>query len=403
MTTFHLNEITSDFLAQCRTQCDPLADELIERIIASGEKEDVNRVMSKLFLNDGFQEEMFMDLQPSVRELLTEYLRTSGELPQWADLQKIKQGERVFAEHGPLIFMLLNLSSLPLCYSCANGALVLYRTGRLLAHGGNIDPLARRLMETAQMVVNCMTEDGLGPNGRGIVTIQKVRLIHASIRYYLKNGSHGSSWDITTHGEPINQEDLAGTLMSFGPVIVSGLQQLNSGLSPKDIDAYMHCWKVVGHLMGIQEKLLPDSYEDGFALAIKILQHQAKTSTEGQALTDACLKFVRSFLPGHILDETPAFLTHLFLEPFSEASQVDLAGCVGVQINANKRNEWLLSLTRHLSDDVAHLEGHALLNRVIRHINGYILRGVISHFNEGKRVQFYIPPSLRKDWNVSEL
>lgn len=52
----------------------------------------------------------------------------------------------MFADHAPAISMLLNFKALPLCYSCINGAKVLYSTGRMSKHNGNTNELARRLM-----------------------------------------------------------------------------------------------------------------------------------------------------------------------------------------------------------------------------------------------------------------
>ncbi len=60
-------------------------------------------------------------------------------------------------------------------------------------------------METSQMVINVMTPGGFEPNGTGIITIKKVRLMHASIRYYLKHPHiNQKGWDTSTLGEPIN-------------------------------------------------------------------------------------------------------------------------------------------------------------------------------------------------------
>ena len=399
---FQLDALTPTVLNNYRLQTDPLADDLIDAIEQSGSVSAVNQVMMTLFRNDGFPTGQFDHLGPEITELLTDYIETSKQLPDWADAQRIKAGERVFAEQGPIIFMLLNLSSLPLCYSCAKGAQVLFETGRLLTHGGNTDPLARRLMETAQMVVNCLSEGGLSDNGQGIVTLQKVRLIHASIRYYLKKGEYkGKKWDVNKYGEPINQEDLAGTLMSFGPVIISGLNQLGSQLSEKQMADYMHCWKVVGHLMGIRSELLPDTYEQAFGLATKILAHQSANSEAGEALTASCVKFINDLLPGNAFSTAPNYLIHYFLQPFAKSSGKDLAGCIGVSVEETSRHEWMLHTTQFITKEVTKLEDIKFFQRLAKHLNTFILQGVIHHFNDGKQVHFFIPPSLQKEWKLN--
>ncbi|MEQ9007600.1 MAG: hypothetical protein RLP12_06930, partial [Ekhidna sp.] len=177
-STFSVSEIDARILADFRLKTDSLADTVVSKIIDSGDEKKVNQMMMTLFRNDGFQKGMFTSLGQDLSNILDDYIEESGKLPSWADSAKISGGEKLFSLYGPEIFMLLNVSSLPMCYTCAKGAQVLYETGRLLSHNGNIDPLARRLMETAQMVVNVMAEGGLSDRGKGVVTLQKVRLIH---------------------------------------------------------------------------------------------------------------------------------------------------------------------------------------------------------------------------------
>ena len=66
--------------------------------------------------------------------------------------------------------------SLPEAYVCANGAKVLYTTGRMTEQSGNLNVFTRRLMETAQFVINVCSPGGLSDTGSGIITAQKVRL-----------------------------------------------------------------------------------------------------------------------------------------------------------------------------------------------------------------------------------
>jgi hypothetical protein len=403
-STFSISEIDAQILSNFRTKTDHLADTVVSKIISSGDEKKVNQMMMTLFRNDGFQKGMFDSLGQDLSDILDDYIEESAILPLWADSAKIRGGEKLFSLYGPEIFMLLNVSSLPMCYTCAKGAQVLFDTGRLLSHNGNIDPLARRLMETAQMVVNVLAEGGLSNSGRGVVTLQKVRLIHASIRHYLKAGQyHDAVWDVNEFGEPINQEDLAGTLMSFGPVILAGMKRLNIELTDKQISDYMHCWKVVGHLMGIDEKLLPDSYADGFELATRILKHQAAESEAGKALTSSCIQFMNSLVPGNAFNEVPTYFIEYFLQDFTASTDLDLAQCIGVSGRADKKDRIVLGLTRFIIGELSHMEEHELVQKISGSFNKKLLEGIIHHFNDGKQVQFYIPPSLQEDWGLVDL
>lgn len=400
--TFDISNISNESLEQYRLMADPVADKTVSLIIESGFTKEINQVLMTLMRNDSVGADTFLAFDPALAKILTEYFSQTSRLPEWADPALIAEGERVFSLFGPEIFMLLNVSSLPLCYTCAKGAKVLYDTGRLLSHNNDMDPLARRLMETAQMVVNVMAPGGLAAGGKGIVTIQKVRLIHASIRYYLKNKQYdNTTWDVAELGEPINQEDLAGTLMSFGPVIISGLKQLNVQFSEKQVQSYIHCWKVVGHLMGIHQPLLPDTYDEAFALAVKILKHQAVASDEGKALAASCIGFINYIIPGNSFDDLPSYMMQFFLKEFSAASGVDLAGCIGVDTRADVKDRIALSLTRYITGKISHLEHGPFIRKISPIFNRFLLTAIVHHYNAGKAVHFCIPPSLQKDWDLA--
>ncbi|WP_436515608.1 oxygenase MpaB family protein [Ekhidna sp. To15] len=397
--SFAIEAITEEALDAFRKTTDPIADSTVQKIITLGDEKSVNEVMMHLFKNSSFEKGMFDSLGSDLSGILNEYIETTRQLPEWADADKIKAGEKLFSLYGPEIFMLLNVSSLPLCYTCAKGAQVLYDTGRLLVHNNDIDPLARRLMETAQMVVNVLSEGGLSANGGGVVTLQKVRLIHASIRYYLTH-SEKNSFDVAKYGQPINQEDLAGTLMSFGPVILSGLKRLNISLTEKEQNDYMHCWKVVGHLMGIKKVLLPDTYEEGFELATRILKHQSEESEAGKALTDACVQFMNYLIPGNAFNDVPAYFIDYFLQDFSTSSNKNLSACAGISERSDRKDRILLSVTKFIIGKLSHLEEHKFVQKISSYFNKKLLEGIIHHFNDGKNVQFFIPPSLQKDWGL---
>lgn len=399
--TFNISNITPEVLENFRLETDPKADDTVSEIITSGFEKQINEIFMTLVRNDSFDDNTFSTFDSELSSILNDYFESTSHLPEWANTELIKSGEKVFSLYGPEIFMLLNMSSLPMCYTCAKGAQVLYDTGRLLSHNKDIDPLARRLMETAQMIVDTMSPGGLAHKGKGIVTIQKIRLIHASIRYYLKNTPHGNtSWNVPEFGEPINQEDLAGTLMSFAPVILAGMKHLNIKLSTDETNAYMHCWKVVGYLMGINEALLPNTYDEAFSLASKILKHQAAESEAGKALTSSCVEFINYIVPGNSFNDLPGYLMNFFLQDFSDSSGVDLSKCIGISHDSKIKDKIALSLTKYVIGEFSHLEHSSFIQKITAPFNRYLLEGIIHHYNGGKKVHFLIPPSLQKDWGL---
>ena len=52
--------------------------------------------------------------------------------------------------------------------------------------------------------------------------------------------------------------------------------KLGVRMTPAEKNAYIHCWNVVGFLMGIREELLPANYEESEKLYDAIRAHQAR-------------------------------------------------------------------------------------------------------------------------------
>ncbi|WP_258104290.1 oxygenase MpaB family protein [Marinoscillum sp. MHG1-6] len=396
-----IDHLNADLLDQKRKETDPLADQAVSAIIEGGFERHINDVFLKLTRNQDYDPALFSDLPKEVQEIVDQYFEATARLPEWADQSKIAVGQEVFSLYGPEVFMLLNLKSLPMCYTCAKGAKVLYDTGRLMEHGGKIDPLVRRLMETAQMVVDVLQPDGLKPKGKGIVTMQKVRLIHASIRYFIKNERFNpKGWDVSEFGEPINQEDLAGTLMSFSPIILSGLKQLGIKLSQEQIDGYSHCWKVIGYQMGISDDLLSDNYEDNWVLGCKILEHQSAASEEGKALTDSCIAFIQYMIPGHLFQEVPEYLMWYLFQDVEKGCAKPLASMIGLKEHKTLQDEFALTFSKILGEGFSIMQHSKIISSLASKINKLLLQGYIKHHNEGKNVRFFIPPSLHGSWGL---
>lgn len=370
-----------DFLQSKRAKTDPVADKVIAQILENGELDTVNKLMETMMRND---EVPTHGLPTEV----VEYFNTTHQLPAWADPDIIKYGEKVYLKHGGSIAFLLMFKSLPECYACAKGVEVLYRTGRLAEHHGSTNVFSRRIAETAQFVVNAMSPNGMAPRGKGVVTAQKIRLIHASIRYYLRQ----SGWDAAKYDEPINQEDMTGTLMSFSALVLEGLDMLGIELTQREKEAYIHCWRVMGHLMGIDEDLLPRNAADALALGHAILDHQIGPSEGGKVLTHALIDFAHKLAPGSaVVEFSDHMLRYLISDP--------VADLLGVPPASKLTEEDLAKHTKEIMEKVEGFEKHSLIYKAFAAIfTKGILEGMLLFFNQGKRIHFYIPPDLQREW-----
>lgn len=280
LDTTTVQEWNPAFLQAKRQKSDPLADQLVSSIMAQKELGHVNHLFT-LITKDS--DRLGADAPPALRE----YFETTSRLPEWADPDLLRLGQQVYLRHSLWISTLLCYKSLPVCYACANGAEVLHRTARLNKKEGSTNAFARRIAETAKFVMFSMSPGGLSPRGKGLVAAQKTRLIHAVIRHYI----HQTEWDSEKYGQPINQQDLAGTLMSFSALILEGLETLGIVLDELEKEAYIHSWRIIGHLVGLDDDLLPHNSADALKLGYAILDLQKSESTQGTDLMAALLDF----------------------------------------------------------------------------------------------------------------
>lgn len=284
-------------LDAARRRGDPPADAVVAALFAQGGPAAVAGLMTQFVTNDA--------LTPaSLPAPLAEYLAATDVIDT-RDAATIAAGERMFAVHGPEILIVLCCSSLPSSYSARKGVQVLHRTAYLAKRP------TRRLFETAQMIIDVMSPGGLGPRGRGLRTVQKVRLMHAAIRHLIQHDPR-SPWPLDDFGLPINQEDLLGTLMTFSWLIVQGLSRLGVSVEPADLQAYTATWMHIGRLMGIEPALLPSTVAETEFVSDTIERRQVAPSAEGREMTAALLGMMEANLP-RPLGGLPAALLREFI------------------------------------------------------------------------------------------
>ncbi|RZK68129.1 MAG: DUF2236 domain-containing protein [Pedobacter sp.] len=213
-----------------------------------------------------------------------DFIKKSNDLPSWAKPDLITEGNAFFARHAQSIMSLLGLLSLPYCYTAADGAMVLYLSEKIRNN------TTKRLHDTAVFVWEVMGPSAFGKGGNAFNEILKVRIIHAAVRYYtLQSGKWNEEW-----GMPVNQEDMAGTNLSFSLIIVRGLRKLGVSVSNREQVAFLHIWKVVGYLTGLSEDLLPENGKMATQLDLAIKSRQFRSSDHGKELTKSLIDHILS-------------------------------------------------------------------------------------------------------------
>jgi hypothetical protein len=258
------------------------------------------------------------------------------------------------------------------------------------------------------MVINVMSPGGLSPHGKGIVTVKKVRLYHAAIRTYLMHPHKGQEpWDTAKYGAPINQEEMAGTLMAFSALVIDGLNEIGAKLSTEKKDAYIHCWNIVGHFIGLDASLYPTSYQSGWNLGITIITKNKDESIEGKALTKTLLDFSATFFAANFFDKLffaslPQFFTEYFIKDVSKTTKSDLLQLLGVEKKLGFFSKLKGRLFIKIISMVSKEENKdALIRKLFTKLTSKFLQGVIDQHLKTYNTAFYIPPSLKASWKMN--
>jgi uncharacterized protein (DUF2236 family) len=372
--------LTDAILDAARQRGDALADATVAAIFKAGDTPAVAQLLGSLMKDTQSPATLPAPVQDYF--VATDRLLRAGPI-RTAD--STATGERVFAEHGPEIMMLLCCYSLPSSYAAKKGVQVLYRTAYLAKRPN------RRLFETAQFIVDVLSPGGLGPGGRGVITAQKVRLMHAAIRHLIVVDK-ANPWGAADLGVPINQEDLLGTLMTFTWLILDGLRRLGVTLTPQEQQAYLDAWLVVGSLMGIEAQLLPRSVEEAVATTALIERRQVAESIQGREMMAALLGMMESNLP-KLFNTMPACLIREFLPQ-------DVAAFMGVP--AHQFEETMLRLADEALRPLQRfVNREAQRSALARAFSIHLLRWMLHVELDGQPARFAIPDSLQEDWQIA--
>jgi hypothetical protein len=80
---------------------------------------------------------------------------------------------------------------------------------------------------------------------------------------------------------------MAGTTLLFSVAITDGLRKLGMRISSEDAGRYVHLWRWVGRVIGVDEDILPASEADGMRLADLIGATMGPPDQDSRDLTQA--------------------------------------------------------------------------------------------------------------------
>jgi ER-bound oxygenase mpaB/B'/Rubber oxygenase, catalytic domain len=321
---------TDDYLASLRACGDPEGDAVVADFVA-----EVGDANPKLLVQELIQHQRTLPPErqvPSVRE----YFARAAPLPAWADADVLRHGQEVFSVFGVHIASALFCASLPMSYTAVDGTQVLLRTAELVSH------TRRRVAQTGEMLLDVMGANdppGTPPFAADAPSYRAphgVRLFHAAVRHMLRNDP---GYDREALGEPINQEDLLGTLVAFTVVVIEALERFGVPLAAEQRDAYVRLWLTAGVLLGITPESLESRRQDGplaigweelVALRDAIARRQAGASTAGRVLMAALLAEQSEAMPFPLKALPRSCTRYLIGDEYCDYLAVPAAGWTGL-------------------------------------------------------------------------
>jgi hypothetical protein len=259
-----------DALVGALRRADPPADQVIEALA------DRPRELARLV-------DLSFDTprDPAIPRPLRELVDAASAPPAWVDWRQIDAAGRLFFRAGPLGGLVLALRSLVAGYLSPAGNKPLVFSGRLK------EQAPRRLAETGRFVTAVCAPGGLRSGGDGVRITLKVRLMHAQVRRLLLASDR---WRLDLWSLPINQHDMLATVLLFSVVFTDGLRLLGLEIDEAEGDTYLHLWRYVGHLIGVEPELLPWSEAAARRDVDLIELTQGTPDEDSRVLTESVLR-----------------------------------------------------------------------------------------------------------------
>lgn len=321
------------------------------------------------------------------------FLDAEAALPGWADSERMSRGQDFFSAWVLHQFTALYLASLPNAYAAAKGSHVIWLTGRLR------DDPRRRLNETAQFLMD-VTAPGSFHTGSATNRILHVRLMHAAIRWFtdhdprVKHPAEASPADLPdglvwspSWGRPVNQEDLAGTMLTFTTVVLDAFGRSGVEYDEAAAEDFYHLWRVIARQLGVVDELIADDVASARRLQEIIFTRQHARSAVGTALTTTLLDLLDDRLPGPVARLGAPMLRRYVGDDVADLLDVPTRRGADVVISM------LVAFTRLASRGRRH-------DPVPRWLSNWVgrklLDGLLDADRGGERVPFNIPDRLRQ-------
>jgi carbon monoxide dehydrogenase subunit G len=379
-------------------EADPLADEAVASMVTNGDCTALEQMLAALYRGDPPSQEMPEPMRRLMHDTMT--------VPAWACQPYLDAAADVFLDWILQAVGAHICASLPETYVMPRVAKLLGLTSQLDGSAHQVD---RRIWFTVRMCTDVLDRKGLEPGGRGLLAIQRLRLIHASIRLFATHRMQSSTrlsrltstamWD-TENGQPISQLELLHTLLTFSHVVVRSLEILGCNLTPYQREAYIHRWNVAGALIGVRPDLLPRTAADAAAAFDAIKSKHANATGDAARLGRSLIDFWTDILPLTTREDALRLMNAVLKALLSpETIQMNgLADLPEFQPEAAGRVKELLQIVDDLEADIF---SSAFGRQAVALFTTLVLRAATQRFEHDSGM-WNIPAELASRWQPTQ-
>jgi len=236
-----------------------------------------------------------------------------------------------------------------------------------------------------------MRPDAFESGGRFIPAVQKVRLLHASIRHHLRREG---LWDEAALGVPTCQEDMIGSLMGFSIQVLDALHRLGIRMTASEAEAYYYAWRVAGIMLGCDPDVVPADTESARAFSDFYFVRHLGPSPEGARLTRQLIDLYEGVVPGKLLDPiVPALIRYLVGDTVADWLEVP-------------RSHWdtMVKLVPVMLGTWESVEQSGPVGRwVMEHVGTLASNLELTALTSGRVMQYAIPEHLKDEYDVKRM
>jgi hypothetical protein len=258
---------------------DPIAEAFVDEVYLGRSANEGRRMLDQAIAGG-------IDSVSAAPESMRRLFEESEREPDWLDRDRMLLGAKTFRRLGPAAFSFAGASTL-LAYTENSIVKPLALTG---AYAG--DTALNRFMETARFWIDTSEPGGLEPGAHGRGTAIRVRIMHVFVRRRLLKHPE---WNLEAWGVPISQSEMIIPLLDGSLATGFALKLMGHRTTLAEIDAMIHFWRYVGHIMGVQPRRFPETVAESVQLsAMYMLKRSYLAGDDGRELVES---YPRAFVP----------------------------------------------------------------------------------------------------------